>query len=225
MSVPPPAIAAAPVLFGLERSVYTRIARLALEEKGVNYSLQEVEIFGSEGVPDEHLKRHPFGRIPVLQHGAFFLYETQAITRYVDETFPGQALQPEHPQHRARMAQVISLLDSYAYRPMVWGAFVQRVRIPRNGGVANKAVITESLQSGAKCLAAIVEIMGDNAFIAGDHISLADLHAFPMLRYFSLAPEGRALMALHSTIKRWYDAMLMRESVKRTITLYEIDHT
>ena len=49
---------------GLSRSVYTRIARLALEEKGVRYTLEEVEIFGPAGVPAEHLARQPFGRIP-----------------------------------------------------------------------------------------------------------------------------------------------------------------
>lgn len=118
-----------PLLFGLERSVYTRIARLALEEKEVPYSLQEVEIFGPDGVPDSHLRRHPFGRIPVLQHGAFVIYETSAISRYIDEAFQGKSLQPSEAKQRARMNQFISLLDSYAYRPMVWGVFVQRVSV------------------------------------------------------------------------------------------------
>jgi glutathione S-transferase len=68
------------LLFGLERSVYTRIARLVLEEKGVPYLMQEVEIFRSDGVPVEHLQRHPFGRIPVLQHDAFSLYGYARIT-------------------------------------------------------------------------------------------------------------------------------------------------
>src|SRR5437763_13753063 len=89
-------------LFGLERSVYTRIARLSLEEKQVAYTLHEVEIFGPTGVPPEHWRRHPFGRIPVLRHDAFQLYETAAITRYVDETFPGPDLQPGTLEVRAR---------------------------------------------------------------------------------------------------------------------------
>lgn len=91
-----------PLLFGLERSVYTRIARLALEEKEVLYSLHEVEIFGPGGAPQQHFERHPFGRIPVLQHGDFSLYETGAITRYVDESFPGPALQPASRPAAAR---------------------------------------------------------------------------------------------------------------------------
>jgi glutathione S-transferase len=46
---------AAVVLYGLSRSVYTRIARLTLEEKGVEYALEEVEIFGPGGAPPAHL--------------------------------------------------------------------------------------------------------------------------------------------------------------------------
>ena len=72
-------------LYGLARSVYTRIARLVLLEKNVVHRLEEVEIFGAGGVPASHLKRHPFGRIPVLRHGDFVLYETPAISCYVDE--------------------------------------------------------------------------------------------------------------------------------------------
>ena len=94
-------------LYGLERSVYTRIARLALEEKGVPYALHEVEIFGPGGVPPEQLARHPFGRIPALAHDGFVLYETGAITRYVDEAFAGPPLQPHEPARRARMPDAI----------------------------------------------------------------------------------------------------------------------
>ena len=57
---------ALPVLYGLERSVYTRIARMALHEKGVACRLTEVEIFGPDGVPESHRLRRPFGRIRCL---------------------------------------------------------------------------------------------------------------------------------------------------------------
>lgn len=211
----------APTLFGLERSVYTRIARLALEEKGVPYSLREVEIFGSGGVPEEHFKRHPFGRIPVLRHGELSLYETSAIARYVDEAFSGVALQPTQPLQRARMNQVVGLLDAYAYRPMVWGVFVQRVRVPLNGGVPNEAEIASSMQMAAVCLVALESLLGAGPFLAGEHISLADLHAFPIIRYFTLAPEGQASFERQRALLRWYERMLSRISVSRTATQYE----
>ncbi len=212
---------ATPILFGLQRSVYTRIARLALEEKGVPYLLREVEIFGPGGVPGTHLERHPFGRIPVFQHGAFALYETGAINRYIDEAFPGPPLQPAGVEQRARMNQVIGILDSYAYRPMVWGVFVQRVSVPSSGGSPDESLIADSLDAARTSLAALEALMGEAGFLAGQFVSLADLHAFPMLRCFCLAPEGQAALERHVRLYRWYQAMLVRPSVMNTTTCYE----
>ena len=75
-------------LYGAAWSVYVRIVRLALEEKQVRYDLVEVDVFAETGVPQEHLTRHPFGRIPAFEHGDFQLYETGAIVRYIDDAFP-----------------------------------------------------------------------------------------------------------------------------------------
>lgn len=221
-ALPPSAV---PVtLFGLERSVYTRIARLALEEKGVPYTLQEVEIFGPEGVPVEHRERHPFGRIPVLAVGAFMLYETSAITRYIDEAFPGRLLQPAAPQQRARMNQVIGLLDAYAYRPMVWGVFVQRVRVPLNGGAADEAQIAQGLAESARCLCALEALVELQPFLVSEAVSLADLHAYPMLRCLSLTPEGRTLLEqAHPRLWAWLESMEQRPGIVRTRSRYELE--
>ena len=208
-------------LFGLERSVYTRIDRLALEEKGVAYSLHEVEIFGASGVPPEHRRRHPFGRIPVLRHGDFSLYETAAITRYVDEAFPGPSFQPGTLELRARANQVVGLLDSYAYRPMVWGVFVERMRAPTSGRAPNEAKIAEALEAARSCLIALDDLVRCAPFLLGPQVTLADLHAFPMLRYFSLAPEGQDALARHSALLDWMNMMCLRPSVQRTMSQYE----
>jgi glutathione S-transferase len=209
-------------LFGLERSVYTRIARLALEEKGVAYTLHEVEIFGPHGVPEEHRQRHPFGRIPVLRHGDFELYETAAITRYVDEAFDGPALQPSEPALRARMNQVIGLLDAYAYQPMVWGVFVQRVRRPLQGQPTDEAEVAQSLELSQTCLRALTRLAAFEPFLVSRFLSLADLHAAPMLRYLALAPEGQALLDQHPAVQQWLQSMLTRPSMLRTATRYEV---
>jgi glutathione S-transferase len=210
-------------LYGLERSVYTRMARLALDEKGVSYSLHEVEIFGADGVPRDHLLRHPFGRIPVLEHGGFWLYETAAITRYIDEAFSGPKLQPVELHDRARMNQILGMLDSYAYRPMVWGVFVERVRVPLSGGTADESKVAESLAAARTCLSALASIIECRPFLVGGAISLADLHAFPIIAYFSLAPEGQRVIAEYPALERWLAMMNSRASVQGTRSKYELE--
>jgi glutathione S-transferase len=211
-----------PVLYGLSRSVYTRMARLALEEKGVRYTLEEVEIFGPEGVPDEHLARQPFGRIPAFAHDGFTLYETGAITRYVDEAFTGRRLQPQEPRARARMNQVIGIVDSYAYRPMIWGVFFARLVAPAEGIQPDEQHAAESLAKARTCCRALQEILGSGRYFIGDELTLADLHALPILLYFSMAREGAETLSAHPRLRAWLDNMAARPSVQRTQGKYEL---
>ena len=210
-------------LFGLARSVYTRIVRLALEEKGVPCTLHEVEIFGPDGVPAEHMQRHPFGRIPAFEHDGLRLYETGAITRYVDEAFEGPPLQPADPTRRARMNQIIGVLDAYAYRPMVWGVVVPRMR-PRTAGEPDEAKIAEAMAAAARVLDALDALVSGAPHLLGADITLADLHAYPVLSCFVFAPEGAALLARHAALQRWLQAMQQRPSVQRTRSVFDAQH-
>jgi len=75
-----------PVIHGVDASPYTMSARLGFEEKGVDHELAAMRV-GDTKQP-AHLARHPFGRVPVLEHDGFTLYETQAILRYRISAMP-----------------------------------------------------------------------------------------------------------------------------------------
>lgn len=211
-----------PILYGLSRSVYTRIARLALEEKGVRYTLEEVEIFGPAGVPAAHLARQPFGRIPAFAHDSFMLYETGAITRYVDEAFAGPRLQPHEARARARLNQVIGIIDSYAYRPMIWGVFAARIVAPEEGSVPDEQLAAESLQKSRTCCSALDAILGSNRYFAGDELTLADLHTLPIMLYFAMTQEGGDTLSAHPRLRAWLDSTAARPSVQRTKASFEL---
>ena len=206
-----------PVLYGAAYSVYVRSARLALAEKGVAYRLQEVDIFAEDGPPPDYLRRQPFGRIPAFEHEGFRLYETGAIIRYIEEAFPGPDLMPADPRARARVNQVLGILDNYAYRTLVWDIFVERVGKPRDGEASDEAKIAQALPLARTCLAALGDIMGDQAYLAGgEQLTLADLHAAPMFAYFVLAPEGQELLPQQRGLSRWWDAISSRSSMAAT---------
>lgn len=205
-----------PTLLGLDYSVYTRIARLALEEKKIRYRLEQVDIFAESGPPKSYLSLQPFGRIPAFVHQNFALYETRAITAYIDEAFPGARLQPEAAGPRARMAQTISVLDAYAYRPLIWPVFVERISVPRNGGTPNEKTIEDALPAARRAVHALAALLGRQPFFAGERISLADLHAAPILLYFSLTREGADLLSHHSNLLHWLESMDARPSAART---------
>ena len=207
-----------PIVYGARYSVYVRIALLALAEKGVAYDLVEVDAFADGGPPAEHLARHPFGKIPAFSHGDLRLYETAAIARYVDEAFVGPSLQPSDVARRAQMAQATGLLDSYAYRCWVWDIYVERVGVPKRGGVSDEAKIAAAVTRGSTCAAALEAILGDRPFLAGPDLSLADLHAAPMIGYLVRAPEGEGLVRGFPRLDRWRRRLAERRSVSEICT-------
>jgi glutathione S-transferase len=200
-------------LHGYHYSVYNRIARLVLAEKGVTYDRVEVNPF-AEPSP-EYLALHPFGRVPTLVHDGFVLYETGAIIRYVDRTFAGPALQPGSPRQLARMDQLIGVIDSYGYWPMVRQVFSHRVFRTAAGRPVDEAEIARGLSGATKVLAAL-EALASKPFLTGAELSLADLHVGAMIAYFTLAPEGAAALAKYPRLAAWWANVGQRASFAAT---------
>ena len=203
-------------LHGPTYSSYTRTVRLALEEKGVAYTLDEVDIFSGATKAPEHLARQPFGKVPALTHDGFGLYETSAIARYVDEAFPGPALLPADPKARARMAQICSITDGYVFGPAILKAFWQAAIVPMQGGTPDQAVMAEGFAKADAALAAIEALCVGGPFLCGAAISLADLHLFPVVDYFASVPAGREVLDKHPKLSAWAAGMAGRASVVKT---------
>ncbi|TGQ17573.1 MULTISPECIES: glutathione S-transferase family protein [unclassified Mesorhizobium] len=204
---------AIPVLYGADYSVYVRIARMTLEEKGVGYGLVPLDIFAAEGIPAWYLELHPFGRIPALEHDGFRLFETSAIARYVDEAFDGPALQPTDARGRAKMSQIIGMLDAYGYRAMVWDVAVERLeKTP-----PDEALIASGLSQAETVLKVLTSLKAKGGpWLLGEQLTLADLHAAPIIAYFLKVSEGRDLLARFADIGDWYARVADRASFART---------
>ncbi len=206
---------AKPTLYGPGYSTYARAARLALAEKGVDYDLVEID-FIAGGMPDEHLARHPFAKVPALEHDGLMLYETAAIERYIDEAFDGPSLQPSDPAARARMTQIISLLDSYTYPCTVSALVIQRLVQPLLGGTADESIVEAALPEVDKSMAELERLLGDQEYLTGSALSLADLHLAPIFAYFIATPESKGILENKPSLDAWWQRMEPRESMTKT---------
>ena len=202
-------------LHGYQYSVYSWIARLALEEKGTDFRWIEINPFAPD-VGEDYLALHPFKRVPALVHDNFQVYETGAITRYIDEAFPGPRLQPTDPRHRARCNQILSIVDSYVYWPLVRQVFSHRVFRPRLGHASDAAEVQKGLAAAPVILAALERLAADSEYLCGADISLADIHLAPMIGYFAMAEEGKALLKTQRKLDRWWATMSARPAYRAT---------
>ena len=202
-------------LHGYKYSVYAWIARFALHEKAVAYGWVEVNPFAGDLSPD-YLALHPFARVPVLVHDDFTLFETGAITRYVDEAFAGPSLQPNSPAERARVSQIIAIVDNYAYWPLVRQVFSHGVMAPRMGRPAEQTEYRQGLDAAPRILQALDRLASGGDFLVGDALSLADIHLAPMMGYFTSADDGMALLQHYDRLAKWWAQMSARPAFAET---------
>ena len=96
-------------------SPYAWRVNLALEHKALPYERKVLSFAKGDLKQPEYLALNPRGKVPVLTDGGFVLYESSAITEYLDEAYPaqGQRLFPGDPQRRAIQRRVIVEFNDY----------------------------------------------------------------------------------------------------------------
>jgi glutathione S-transferase len=206
-----------PIVYGPRTSVYTRAVLMALIEKKVDHDQVHVEMDDNEHRAPEHLKRHPFGMLPAFSHNGFMIYETVPILTYIDDAFPRPRLMPGDLHRRTRAAQILSVINAYAYRPLVWGVFVPRT-FAKPDRVVDEAAIAEAVATGEKALRAIEDLMmNPEPFLVGREISLADLLLECVVHYLATTAEGKAMLTRLPKIAAWHAAIQMQRSVRETV--------
>jgi glutathione S-transferase len=205
-----------PLLYGMDYSVYVQIAKLALVEKQVEYEHVPVSVFAAGGPPDWYVDLHPFKRMPAFEHDGFQLYETQAILRYIDEGFPVAPLQPTDLHQFARMNQIMGIVDAYAWRAIAAGIVFPRLMAPRLGLPVDEGAVAKAVPQVRLCLGEFARLMGDQPYMAGERISLADLMVVPLLYYLARVPEGEAPIAEHPSLRAWMRRIEDRQSFQVT---------
>src|SRR6266403_209889 len=203
------------IVHSIPGSPFGRAVLTTLEEKGASYRFSPVAPGGLRS--PEHLARHPFGRVPVLEHDGFVLYETQAILRYLDRLLPNPALTPADPRRAARMDQVMNVNDWYLFQGVASVIVCQRVIGPRVMGLApDEAAIEAAMPKARAVFEELARLLRDQPFFAGETMSLADLLVAPHLGLFSFAPEWPALVAPHRNLVAWLARIEARPSLQAT---------
>jgi len=202
-----------PVLYGFDGSTYVRTVRMLLAEKHAGYDQVPVNVLAGEPRQPEHLARHPFGKVPVLDIDGMRLRETDAICRYLDETLAGPSFIPETAKDRARMTQAISLINSYGYNALVGIAGYHL--FPDFIGGQNEDARKACLEDSEKLLRLLMEIKGGDKWLAGGKPSLADFLLAPIIFYVALTPDANQVLSVPG-VKEWWAAVNEIESFKAT---------
>lgn len=196
-------------------SPYGRSVLATLMEKGASCRLAPVTPGTAKSEP--HISRHPFGRVPVLEHDGFVLYETQAILRYLDRVLPHPGLTSADPRAAARMDQAMNICDWYLFQGVGNVIGFHRVIRPRLMGLApDEGAIATAMPKAHAVFNELSRLLGSKSFLAGEELTLADILVAPQLDFLTATPEWGPLTAAAANLVTWLDRMNGRPSFTGT---------
>src|SRR5580658_3450138 len=157
------------------RSSYARAVCMACIEKGIAYTLTKCLL----GAP-ELFAINPFGKMPVLRHGDFELYESKAIATYLDRAFPGPSLFPSEPQPAALTEQWISMVNSLLYGTVV-SCVLAYVNPKTADGSPDHTAIAALKPQLLTQLSVLDEPVAAQGYLVGDRLTFADVNLLTIL--------------------------------------------
>ena len=198
-------------IIGVPQSTYTRIARMACEEKGVTYDLK----MAAPHTP-EVVAIHPFGRIPAMRHGDVTVCESKAIATYVDRAFDGPGLFPDDPAELAACEQWVSLVNT-VIDPVMVRTYLFNYIFPKGpDGQPDRQAIEATLPAMRKQADILDRAVAGTGYLAGNGFCYADINLMPILFYVRQFPEGAEIITSARNLDAYYARHCERPAFKNT---------
>eukprot|EP00639_Heterosigma_akashiwo_P004982 CAMPEP_0194585288 /NCGR_PEP_ID=MMETSP0292-20121207/17669_1 /TAXON_ID=39354 /ORGANISM="Heterosigma akashiwo, Strain CCMP2393" /LENGTH=245 /DNA_ID=CAMNT_0039440719 /DNA_START=32 /DNA_END=766 /DNA_ORIENTATION=- len=191
-------------LYGDPVSTCTRKCIQILEEKNATWELKRISLREKEQKNPEYMKKHPFGKVPVLETSdGFILYESKAIVRFLNQALPGPNFIPSDAQENAEMERWISVHDSYFAPPQKRIRFERFLKKRYNRGECDESVVAAALAELEPALDTLEARLGRAPYLAGAAFSLADLLAGPDFAALLQEEDAAARVRARPRLAAW----------------------
>lgn len=194
-----------------------RRVRIFLAEKGVDIETVQIDLGKGEQFSDEFRAANPDCTVPVLElDDGSCISEVTAICQYIEDLNPEPALFGSSPEERAR----VSMWNVKVEQLGLW-AMMDAFRNSAKGlvdralpGPESYVQIPELAERGRRRVLQFFERLNDqladNAFVAGDNYSIADISAMVLVDFAGWIKIAIPDDAEH--VARWYSEVSKRPS-------------
>lgn len=186
---------------------------LAAEELSIAYQHINIDLPKREHKSPEYLQKHPFGMVPLLEDEGRYLWESNAIVRYLASV----AETPLYPREAWQRGQVEQWLEFAAHEVgrYTTGIFFQKCvasqvfKLPVNENKIQE--FSGRLQNEMPILDKHLE---KNPYLAGKQYSIADIVLFSLTSPYRVA--GLELQK-YTHFANWFQSIKDRPAVQKLI--------
>jgi glutathione S-transferase len=181
-----------------------------LEELAEPYELTVMTY--EEGRSDEHLARHPLGRVPVIDDEGGCVFESAAICMHLADAHPDAGLMPPLQTHERALAYQWSIFAPSELEPPLIEAAIYGKTEPERAEKARRRF--------SDAAAAVASSLGGSEYLVGDRFTVADVLVSSALAFTSRAGFPEALSApLKEYVGRLQERPAYQAALRRTSEL------
>nr|XP_042905060.1 glutathione S-transferase 1-like isoform X2 [Parasteatoda tepidariorum] len=175
----------------------TRAVLMTAKCLGVDLNLKYVDLLAGEQMKPEYLKMNPQHGVPTIDDNGFYLWESRAICTYlVNKYSPDSPLYPKDPKERALVDRLLYFDIGTLYKAE--GEYLYPTLF------MGKAEDPEKKEAFEKTLAFLEEFLSKTPYVAGDHLTVADLSILASLTFAELKDFS---YAAYPKITAWLNKM------------------
>jgi glutathione S-transferase len=205
-------------IIGLDASTFVRTALMACIEKGIPHRLVNGPVGDGSGLKSPaFLALNPYGRMPVMRHNGFLLFETSAIIRYLEAELGGRRLIPAEPKMAVIAEQWNSAIGFSGHRNLIVNYLFHYIFPKGPDGTPDRAAVEAGLPAMKRELEILDGGLEHGTYFCGEEPMMPDLLLVPILEYMRRMPESGQEMARLPRLSRLMAAFEERESYGRTI--------
>jgi glutathione S-transferase len=181
-----------------------------LEEIGEPYDLETMTY--EQGLSEEHLARHPLGRVPVIDDGEGYVFESAAICMHLADLHPDAGMIPPVGTHgRALVYQWSCFAPAELEPPLIEAAIFADAQPERAAKARKRFTAAADAVAGS---------LDGESYLVGDHLTVADVMISTALGFTSRAGFGEILPpALQDYVARLTERPAYQAAMKRTSQL------
>jgi glutathione S-transferase len=201
-------------IWGRTNSVNVQKVLWCLAELGVAYERVDAGLDHGKNKEPWYLALNPNGRIPLLQDGAFSLWESNTIVRYLSARFGRGVLWPESAETRALAERWMDWQLSTLMTP-VSTVFWNLIRTPPDRRDAD--AIARGTADAVRAAAILDGHLTAHAYVAGDSFTMGDIPAGALVhRWLALPGVERPD---HPALRAWYERLVARPAYRDHVLL------
>lgn len=190
-------------LYGADVCPFVHRVRLILAEKRVEHDYVAIDLANK---PDWYHDVLPTGRVPLLEHNGFRLWESDIVCEYLDEAFLSPSFMPDDPGHRAEVRLAIQWIGS-RFIPLFYKLLASQDPEAREGFKKEFKTVFEELAERIES--------GPGPYL-GVELSLADFELYPWFERWCVLEHYRGFSrpSGFESVVQWERLMQERVSVK-----------